>query len=413
MWWTSRASPVSTTRPTCVRVRSRTRWWWTAAVSSSDGIGASSVVEFAVGEDDQVGAVGDRRGHVRADVVDRRGQRPAALGRRMTGLAGGGDREEAVDDERLEPRRLAELVDVHQLGQVVVVDDRPGQDDLAARPLRRLEQVALRPDRRRQRGHQLLADGVERRVRHLGEELGEVVVEQARPLGEDGDRRRRSPSTRSARRPVLAIGPTMIRSSSVVYPNSRWWVTTLACCGVSIDRAGRSSSRTWSSASHSAYGCSAASVGLDLVVVDDPALGRVDQEHPAGLEPALADDGGRVEVEHADLGGQHDEAVVGHPVAGRPQPVAVEHGADDGAVGEGDGGRAVPRLHQRRVVAVERPAGRVHRLVVLPGLGDHHQHRVRQAAGRRGAAARAPRRRMPSRSPRACRSGRSARGRRG
>ncbi len=46
MWWTSRASPDSTTRPTWVRVFSRTRWWWTAETSSSDGIGASSVVEF-------------------------------------------------------------------------------------------------------------------------------------------------------------------------------------------------------------------------------------------------------------------------------------------------------------------------------------------------------------------------------
>ena len=27
MWWASRASPHSTTRPTLVRVRSRIRWW--------------------------------------------------------------------------------------------------------------------------------------------------------------------------------------------------------------------------------------------------------------------------------------------------------------------------------------------------------------------------------------------------
>ena len=50
------------------------------------------------------------------------------------------------------------------------------------------------------------------------------------------------------------------------------------------------------------------------------------------------------------------------------------------AVGEGDAGRAVPRLHEGRVELVERPAGRVHRRVVLPRLRDHHQHRVRQGA---------------------------------
>ena len=45
-----------------------------------------------------------------------------------------------------------------------------------------------------------------------------------------------------------------------------------------------------------------------------------------------------------------------------------------------DARRTVPRLHQRRVEAVERPLLGVHRVVVLPRLGDHHQHRVRQAA---------------------------------
>ncbi len=46
MWWTSRASPDSTTRPTRVRVLSRTRWWWTADTSSREGIGARVAVEF-------------------------------------------------------------------------------------------------------------------------------------------------------------------------------------------------------------------------------------------------------------------------------------------------------------------------------------------------------------------------------
>ncbi len=41
---------------------------------------------------------------------------------------------------------------------------------------------------------------------------------------------------------------------------------------------------------------------LDLVVLDDAALGGVDEEHLAGLQAALADDPGRVDVEDADLG---------------------------------------------------------------------------------------------------------------
>ena len=95
-------------------------------------------------------------------------------------------------------------------------------------------------------------------------------------------------------------------------------------------------------------------LGLDLLVLDDPVLVGVDEEHPARLEPALADDRGRVEVEHADLGGEHDQAVVGDPVARGAQPVAVEDRADLGAVGEHHAGGAVPRLHQRGVELVER-----------------------------------------------------------
>ena len=42
MWCTSRASAASAISPTRVRVRSLTRCWCTAPVSSSDGIGALS-----------------------------------------------------------------------------------------------------------------------------------------------------------------------------------------------------------------------------------------------------------------------------------------------------------------------------------------------------------------------------------
>jgi hypothetical protein len=67
---------------------------------------------------------------------------------------------------------------------------------------------------------------------------------------------------------------------------------------------------------------------LDLLVVDDAALAGVDQEHLAGLQPALLDDLRRVDVDHADLGRHHHEVVVGDPVPARAEAVAVEHGTD-------------------------------------------------------------------------------------
>ena len=110
------------------------------------------------------------------------------------------------------------------------------------------------------------------------------------------------------------------------------------------------------------------------------ALDGVHQEHPAGLQAALGHDLVRRHVQHAGLAGQHHAVVGGLPPAGRAQAVAVEHRADQRAVGERHARRAVPRLHQAGVELVERAALRVHRGVVLPRLRDHHQHRVRQAA---------------------------------
>jgi hypothetical protein len=70
--------------------------------------------------------------------------------------------------------------------------------------------------------------------------------------------------------------------------------------------------------------------------------------------------------------------VVGDDVARRAQAVAVERRADLAAVGEGDGGRAVPRLHQRGVIFVEGLAVLIHQLVAGPGFRDQHHHRMGQ-----------------------------------
>ena len=177
MWCTSRASPASTTSPTRVRDFSRTRCSCTAAVSSSDGMGAMRALELR---------------SERMMTFEPRAM--AMLTRRRTssmasreGLAAAGGVEQPVDGEGLVAGRLPVLVDVGQLGQVVVVDHRVGQDDLSARRRRGLEQVALGPELGAARGDELLADGVERRVGHLGEQLGEVVEEQAGPLRQRRD----------------------------------------------------------------------------------------------------------------------------------------------------------------------------------------------------------------------------------
>ncbi|EWC59048.1 hypothetical protein UO65_5657 [Actinokineospora spheciospongiae] len=327
------------------------------------------LLHAAVGQHDDLGAVPDRPGHLRADLVELLAQ----------GVAAAAHVEPAVDGDRLELRQVAVVVGVRQLGQLVVVDHRVGQRDAAAGVRARGQQVRLGADQRAQRGHQLLADGVQRRVGHLGEELAEVVEQRSLParqrrqrgvVAHRADRLRAGAGHRLQQQRQLLLGV----AEGLLAGHQRRVRGHLALAG------GQRLQRQQALADPLAVGVLRGQRALDLLVVDDPPLGGVDEEHPARLQPSLADDRGRVDVQHADLRRQHDQPVLGHPVAGRAQAVAVEHGADLGAVGERHQRGAVPGLHQGGVELVERPAGRVHLGVVLPGLRDHHQHRVRQAA---------------------------------
>ena len=106
--------------------------------------------------------------------------------------------------------------------------------------------------------------------------------------------------------------------------------------------------------SQSAYGFSAAMPSFISVIADDAPLGQIDQEHAARLQSALRFHHLRRNIEHAHLGRHDDQIVLGDIIARRPQPIAIEDGADAGAVGEGDRRRAVPRLHQARMIFVKR-----------------------------------------------------------
>ena len=65
------------------------------------------------------------------------------------------------------------------------------------------------------------------------------------------------------------------------------------------------------------------------------------------------------------------------------QAVAVERRADLAAIGEGDRGRAVPRLHQRGMIFIEGAALGIHQRIAGPGFGDQHHHRVGEAVAAR------------------------------
>ena len=105
-------------------------------------------------------------------------------------------------------------------------------------------------------------------------------------------------------------------------------------------------------------------------------LVQVDKQHLARLQAPFGDDLLLRHGQHAHLGSEDDQIVVGDEIAGGTKPIAVERRADLAAVGERDGGRTVPRLHQRGVIFVERAALFVHQRIAGPGFRDQHHHRV-------------------------------------
>src|SRR3546814_8573377 len=84
-------------------------------------------------------------------------------------------------------------------------------------------------------------------------------------------------------------------------------------------------------------------IALDLLVLDDAALLKVDEQHLPGLKPPFADDAFFGAREHARFRRHYDMIVVGHDEPGRTQAVAVQRSADLPPGCEGDGGRDVPR----------------------------------------------------------------------
>ena len=56
-----------------------------------------------------------------------------------------------------------------------------------------------------------------------------------------------------------------------------------------------------------------------------------------GRRRSFFDNGRRIQIDDADLGGQNDRIILSNVIAGRPQAVAVQSGADSASVGKGHG----------------------------------------------------------------------------
>ena len=326
-----------------------------------------ALVEAAVGEDQDGCAAVDRRLGRGEQLVE---GLPHALLPRLGGK---------------QDLQLAGLhpgpVDPLESGHLGVGQDGPRQAELAAALRLGLEEVPLRPQGGLGRGDQLLPDRVDGRVGDLREQLLEVAEQRLRPVGQH---RQRRVVPHRADRPDGVAGHRHQVDAQVLEGEPEHLLPAqdllVFAGGFAVLDPGEVLEIDEVLVEPLPVRVLRRPALLQLLVGDDAALGGVDEKHPPRLQAALVQDVLRLDVEHADLG-THDDAVVGGDVvAGRAQAVAVEHGPDLGAVGEGDRGRTVPRFHQAGVVLVERLLLVGHRLVLLPRLGDHHHHRVAEGA---------------------------------
>ena len=242
-----------------------------------------------------------------------------------------------------------------------------------------LQQVALRTDIDGGRGDDLLTQGIDRRVCDLREHLLEIFAQGRTGVAQNGQRgiaahrpgrlaavlRHRQQDRRDILIPVaerllqldkllLGVGGNLLVGDLQVGQRDQIAVQPLA------------------------VGLAAGVVGLQLFIIDKLAFDGIDQQHLAGAQAVLADDLLSRQIQHADLAGKDQPPILCDIVAAGAQTIAVQHRAHDITVTEQDAGRAVPRLQHRGVILVKIAPLGVHRLVIVPRLGDRDHDGQRQ-----------------------------------
>ena len=325
----------------------------------------------AIGQDEDVGIAQHRFGRRPAHFLERHGK-AFGPGAGVPGDVDGGGAECPVERD----------FDRSDLGQAFIGEDRLADFEPLMRTGIAPQQIGPRTDHRQQAHHQFFADRIDRRIGHLGEVLLEVIVQQPAAVGQHRDggigAHRSDRVFAAARHRLEEAGHVFLRVAErlLAFEQAGGRGRDLAQIGLDMVEVLELVLRRFEPL---LIGLRIGELGLELLVFDDAALFEVDQQHAARLKPPFARDIGIVERQHAAFRRQHDEIVLGGAPACRAQAVAVETGADLAPVGKAHRRRAVPRLHQRRVIFVECAARRVHQRVLRPGFGHQHHHRMREA----------------------------------
>ena len=225
----------------------------------------------------------------------------------------------------------------------------------------------------------LFAQRVDRRICNLGEELGEVPVEELAVLRED---RHRSVCAHRTNRLLAVEGHWR---NDLVHLFQGVTEAPLLAPEFAVARqlsGGRSRQILKSDQVLPHPGCigfCSCQVTLDFVIFLELAGFDIDQDHLAGGQAFLAQDLFGCDVKDARFRSVNDLIVTGDPVARRAQAVAIEDRGNLAAVTGDDVGRAVPWLHHGCVVFEEAFDFGPQVGFGGPGLGDQHRQRVGQA----------------------------------
>ena len=118
---------------------------------------------------------------------------------------------------------------------------------------------------------------------------------------------------------------------------------------------------------------------FNFTIIIDLTLFSIDKEQLTRLQASLFLNFRRFELNSTHFRSHQHHIVVRDEVARRAQAVTVEHTAGETSVREQKSGRTVPRLHQDRVVFVERLQVLTDRVLLVERFRNKHRHSVRQA----------------------------------
>ena len=223
--------------------------------------------------------------------------------------------------------------------------------------------------------HQFLSDGVDGGVGNLRKLLTEIVEEYLGAVADNSQRR--IIAHRSHRlltgcchrddgfvNVFLSVAELYEFAFEVLY---RIFYVATALQFLQLDTVG---------AQPFAIGVSLGQLLLDLAIVVYLAFLGIYEQNLSGLQTSLADHITWFEVHYTNLGGNNYHTVLGDGVTTGAQTVSVEHTAGKTTVREQQSSRTVPRLHQDRMILIERLQVFRDGILVVETLRHQNSHRL-------------------------------------